>query len=110
YPGALAGRGAGTDETVGVPAGGAPDGDGTRTYRITVMVLPDAADRQSARATFRWLFVEDPSPPPTHPPSPPPQAASPPPPAANPPPPAMSLPPPPAMSLPPPPAASPSPP
>ena len=107
YTGDLAGLGAGTDDTVGVPAGWAPDGDGTRTYRITVTVLPDAAERQSATATFRWLFVEDPSPPPTHPPSPPPQAASPPPPAANPPPPAMSLPPPPAAS-PSPPAASPS--
>ncbi len=61
YSGGLSALAAGTPEAPGVPAGWSPVGDGSRTYRITVQVLPGATERQSATATFRWLLVDQPA-------------------------------------------------
>jgi hypothetical protein len=60
YTGDQAGLGAGTGEAAGVPAAWTPDGADTRTYQITVEVLPTAVDGQWAAATFRWLFIPAP--------------------------------------------------
>src|SRR2546421_3553361 len=61
YSGGLSGLAAGTPEAPGVPAGWSPVGDGSRTYRITVQILPGATELQSATATFRWLLVDQPA-------------------------------------------------
>jgi hypothetical protein len=60
YSGSLSDLAGGTADAPGVPAGWSPDGTGSRTYQVTVNVLPDAAEQQWSTATFRWLLVDAP--------------------------------------------------